>query len=76
MLLIISPAKKLNINAKNSYKNTSLIEFVEESKSLVSILKKYKPEDLSSLMSISPKLGELNYERYNGLNFFLRCWEK
>ncbi len=64
MLLIISPAKKLSGKIKNNFKHTSSFEFINESKSLVSVLKKYKPEDLSGLMNISPKLGELNFERY------------
>ncbi|MCF6366009.1 MAG: peroxide stress protein YaaA [Bacteroidales bacterium] len=63
MLLIISPAKKLSANSVK-FDDSSTVEFPDESKELVSILKKYKPADLSALMKISPKLGELNYERF------------
>ena len=63
MLLIISPAKKLGTVSINK-KGTTQIEFPKESKELVNILKEYKPQDLSALMKISPKLGELNYERF------------
>ncbi len=63
MLILISPAKKLK-NTQKELKNLTNIEFPEESKELVSELEKYKPQDLSSLMKISPKLGELNFERF------------
>jgi len=63
MLLIISPAKKLQTEKKER-KDLSIIGFPEESKLLISELRKYKPSELSSLMKISPKLAELNFERY------------
>jgi len=63
MLLVISPAKKLSTN-KILIKESSTIEFSEESKELANVLKNYKPEDLSTLMKISPNLAELNFERY------------
>lgn len=61
--MIISPAKKLNAGKK--YKDIKTeIRFSNQAKALVNILKKYKAQKLSSLMNISQKLGELNYERY------------
>ena len=63
MLIVISPAKKLQLNIKAADKFSD-IEFPKESRELVSELKKYKPEELSSLMNISPKLAELNFERF------------
>ena len=63
MLIIISPAKKLK-NSQIKRKDYTKIEFPEESKMLVSEIRKFKPEKLSALMDISPKLAELNYERY------------
>jgi len=68
MLIIISPAKKSQI-PQIKRKDYTKIEFPEESKILVSELRKFKPEKLSSLMNISPKLAELNYERYINWNF-------
>ena len=64
MLIIISPAKKLDNKTKQKIKNAGTINFVDESKEIATILKEYKPADLSALMSISPKLGELNFERF------------
>ena len=63
MLLIISPAKNLSLKP-HIYKYTSSIAFSKESEKLASILKKMKAKQLSDLMQISPKLGELNFERY------------
>ncbi len=63
MIIIISPAKKLKQTSLNINGLTD-IEFPEEGKELISELRKYKPEELSTLMNISPKLAELNFERY------------
>lgn len=63
MLIIISPAKKLQ-KLKTDRTDLTKIAFPEESKFLISELKKYKQEELSLLMNISPKLAELNFERY------------
>ena len=64
MLIIISPAKKLDNKIYRDKDKESEIEFLTEAKQLVKLLKKYKHQELSSLMNISPKLGELNFERF------------
>ncbi len=63
MLILISPAKKLQI-PETKRSDLTTVEFPDESKLLISELRKLKPEKLSSLMNISPKLAELNFERY------------
>ncbi len=68
MLIVISPAKKLQ-PAKITRKDLTDIEFPEESSFLISELKNFKTEELSKLMNISPKLSELNFERYLKWNF-------
>ena len=64
MITVLSPAKKLSkeCNAQNT--TTTLPEFLDDSKHLVSILKDSKPGDLQSLMGISEILSILNWERY------------
>ncbi len=62
MLIIISPAKKLGKPTLKKNINSE-IEFPNESKELMEVLKAFKSEELSKLMKISPKLGELNFER-------------
>ena len=64
MITVLSPAKKLSkeCNAQNT--TTTLPEFLDDSKHLVSILKDSTPGDLQSLMGISENLSILNWERY------------
>lgn len=64
MLLVISPAKSLDFSQKVDLKEKSEPIFLNEAQFLIEQLRKYKPEELSSLMGISAKLAELNYERF------------
>ncbi len=64
MLIVLSPAKTLDFSNINSVNEHSLPVFMEEATKLVKIIKKYKPSKLSSLMGISAKLADLNYERF------------
>ncbi|RLD68609.1 MAG: peroxide stress protein YaaA [Bacteroidetes bacterium] len=64
MLIVISPAKSLDFSHKVNNKEKSEPIFLNEASVLIEELRKYKPEELSSLMSISAKLAELNYERF------------
>jgi uncharacterized protein len=63
MLIIISPAKKLNTNCKFSKDAISKPEFLSKSIELNQILKTKQKSDLMSLMKISDKIAELNYQR-------------
>ncbi len=64
MLLVISPAKTLDFSFNDNLKKTFEPVFLDEAQILIEELRKYKPEELSSLMNISAKLAELNYERF------------
>lgn len=68
MLLVLSPAKSLDFESPwpssgSTGNNYSIPELLESADKLNRTLRKLSPEDLSGLMSISPKLGELNFER-------------
>ena len=63
MKLVLSPAKSLNFDSKLPTTKTSESCFLKESERLNKLLKKKSARSLSKLMSISPALGELNYER-------------
>jgi hypothetical protein len=63
MKLVLSPAKSLNFESKLPTTKTSESCFLKESERLNKLLKKKSARSLSKLMSISPALGELNYER-------------
>lgn len=64
MIVVISPAKTLELERTLPYKEYSIPLFVDDTKVLVSILKKKKPSELMTLMEISKDLAELNYSRY------------
>ena len=63
MKIIISPAKSLNFETKAPTEEFSQPIFLAQAERLSKILKKKSARSLSKLMSISPALGQLNYER-------------
>ncbi len=63
MQIIISPAKTLDFETKPKLTDYTLPAFLDDSCELMDQLKLLSPADLSNLMKISEKLGELNYER-------------
>jgi len=67
MLVVISPAKTLKTDIV-AVDDASMPVLLSKSKKLVTTLNKYKPSQLSSLMGISAKLAQLNYERYQQWN--------
>jgi cytoplasmic iron level regulating protein YaaA (DUF328/UPF0246 family) len=65
MLILLSPAKTLDFTYNNSVpNNVSEPEFLSEALELVSVLRNQTATELAKLMSISSKLGELNYQRF------------
>lgn len=63
MKIVISPAKSLDFESALPTSEYSLSSFIKESKSINVIIKQKSPQELSDLMSISSKLGELNWQR-------------
>jgi len=63
MKIVISPAKSMNFESKAPTQEFSQPIFLKEADRLSKILKKKSARSLSKLMSISPTLGQLNYER-------------
>lgn len=68
MLTVLSPAKKLSKDCFVKSNRYQKPQFLEESKDLVSKLKKMTPPELMSLMTISENLAELNWERMQKWN--------
>ncbi len=65
MLIILSPAKKLDFASKTTKTiAASTPIFEDETKSIISVMQKQNPQDLESLMSISPALAKQNFDRY------------
>lgn len=63
MLVVVSPAKKLNMDPISSVDVTEPI-FKEDVKSLINIARDLSLNQLKDLMGISPKLADLNKERF------------
>ena len=64
MLIVISPAKKLDYTSAVNSPLTTQPALLDHSKELAQGLKTLAPQDVSSLMSLSDKLGALNFERF------------
>ncbi|NKB61290.1 MAG: peroxide stress protein YaaA [Gammaproteobacteria bacterium] len=64
MLIVISPAKTLDYESPLSTQLISEPDYLSHSTELIDVLSGYSPLKLEKLMKISPKLAELNMERY------------
>jgi len=64
VLSVLSPAKSLDYDTKLATKKFSEPELLDRTEALVEVMAKKSPEALSKLMSISPSLGELNFQRF------------
>ncbi len=64
LVTIISPAKKLDYSPNQNKLNSSVPSLLDHSNVLIKDLKVLTPQDVSSLMGLSDKLGTLNYERF------------
>ena len=64
MLLVLSPAKSLDLETPPTTKLHSTPDFLERSSALIDVLRGYSPQDLSGLMDLSDKLAALNVGRY------------
>lgn len=64
MLTVISPAKTLDFETPPHTKKNSQPPFLEQSEQLVVTMRKQSAKKLSKLMGISPKLAELNADRF------------
>lgn len=63
MYIIISPSKSLNFGKLERDVEKTKIQFTKEAFEISSVLKKYSPKELSSLMNISDNLSMLNWRR-------------
>jgi hypothetical protein len=64
MLIVISPSKTLDFEKLVTYQSHTLPEFVNEASILIKPLRKLSVDQLINLMGISPKLAQLNQERF------------
>ena len=64
MLIVISPAKKLDYETPPTTERYTLPGFLDQSQILIDTLRRYSALDLAELMKLSMKLAELNFDRY------------
>ena len=64
MLSVISPAKSLDFESKLSTKKFSEPTMLDRSSELVTVMAEKSPDEIGALMSISPELSELNFDRF------------
>lgn len=68
MMVVLSPAKRLDFDAGGARKHTQPA-FLDDAQKLAARLKKLSARDLRALMNVSDKIAELNVKRY-------RKWKK
>lgn len=64
MKILISPAKTLDFDTKAQTRKHTEPKFKKETAELISVLEKLKSKDIAKLMHLSPKLADLNFERF------------
>jgi uncharacterized protein len=64
MLLLISPAKTLDVETPAPTVEFTQPDFLKQSRQLIKELRTLSPAAISQLMHISEKLGELNFQRF------------
>jgi cytoplasmic iron level regulating protein YaaA (DUF328/UPF0246 family) len=64
MLLVISPAKNLDYETAAATKTATQPTMLDQAQQLIEQLRPLAPHDVSALMKLSDKLGQLNYDRF------------
>ena len=64
MIVILSPAKRLNFNLPNIAGKHTIPVYLDSSEKIANVLKKYSARKLKKLMNINENLAESNYERF------------
>lgn len=70
MIVLLSPAKSLDFESSAISDKISEPVFAKESSELLNVLAKLSVNDLQELMSISPALAELNFNRFRDMKDF------
>lgn len=64
MLMLISPAKSLDMQTPFPALETTQARLLDDSQLLINQLQSFSPDEIRQLMGISEKLSELNYQRF------------
>jgi uncharacterized protein len=68
MLILLSPAKSLDFESRISSRQITSHFFREETAFLAAALRKISVSELEKLMGISPKLAQLNHQRFQNFS--------
>ena len=68
MLVVTSPAKKLDFSEDVTRSGWTIPDFLEDSEILIEAARKLTRQELGKLMKISDKLAELNYNRFRAFS--------
>lgn len=69
MKMIISPAKKMNMDT-DTFQPTALPEFLNETESLAKWIRALSYEEAKELWNCNDKIAGLNYERFQKMNLY------
>jgi cytoplasmic iron level regulating protein YaaA (DUF328/UPF0246 family) len=64
MLIVLSPAKSLDLDTPPTTERRTTPQFIDRAAELIRVLKDYSPAQVGALMSISDPLAVLNVTRY------------
>jgi cytoplasmic iron level regulating protein YaaA (DUF328/UPF0246 family) len=69
MIILLSPAKRLQRHCIDEIDCVSCPRFISYSKDLIENIKEKSPKEIEKLMGISKDLSELNYKRFQNWDF-------
>ncbi|MFV1982442.1 MAG: peroxide stress protein YaaA [Thiohalomonadales bacterium] len=64
MLLVVSPAKKLDYESHDKTSIHTIPDYLKDSSQLIKRLRDFSTLDISELMDVSTKIATLNFDRY------------
>lgn len=64
MIVVVSPAKKLDFASDEVRPNWSEPDYLDQSEELINVAKKLTRGEIAGLMKVSDKIADLNYERF------------
>lgn len=71
MKIILSPAKKMNVDT-DSIESAGFPVFVQETKEILNWLKKKSREELKAIWKCNDKIAEQNFERLENMDLYSR----
>ena len=67
MKIIISPAKKMNVDT-DTFEADGLPQFLDDTKILLKRIREFSLEEAKTLWKCNDKLAELNYKRFQNMD--------